>query len=219
MVQTFPMALDEFFEGLPIQSFKSDLSESMEYNQDASGAILTADMGPRLWKNDIIVRTGNYGTIEQIKARLNLLRYPNRSLFVHAMPFIAPQADFDGSILGASVITLTDVDGSNNRVIELSGFPAGYQLTAGDFMSFTYSSNPIRYAMHQFAESAVADGAGVMTIEVSSFIRPGYVLGSTVTLIKPYYKAVVVPGSTDVGSMGGQFGEGVKFSVVQTLGR
>lgn len=219
MVQTFPMALDEFFEGLPIQSFKSDLGEAMEYNQDGSGAILTADMGPRLWKNDIIVRTGNYTTIEQIKARLNLLRYPGRSLFVHAMPFMAPQADPDGSILGASVITLTDVDGSNNRVVTLSGFPVGYELTTGDFMSFSYGSNPIRYAMHQFAETAVANALGIITIEVGSFIRPGYVLDSAVTLIKPFYKAVVVPGSTDVGSMGSQFGDGVKFSVVQTLGR
>ncbi len=219
MVQTFPMALEDFFEGLPIQTFKSDLGEALEFNQSGAGEVLSADLGPRLWKNDIMIRTGSYAMIEQIKARLNLLRYANRSLFVHAMPFMAPQADPDGAILGANVITLTDVDTSNNRVIELSGFDEDYQLTIGDFMSFTYGSNPIRYAMHQFAENVAADGAGKIEIEVGSFMRPGYALDTVVTLIKPFYKAVVVPNSVEVGSMGGQFGEGIKFAVMQTLGR
>lgn len=219
MVQTFPMALDKFFEGLPIQTFKSDVGEAMEYNQTGGGEIISADLGPRLWKNDIVVRTGSYATIEQIKARLNLLRYPNRSLLVHSMPFMAPQADPNGSILGASSITLSDVDTSNNRVVELSGFPIGYKLTVGDFMSFTYGSNPVRYAMHQFAETAIADAGGKITIEVNTFIRPGFALDTAVKLIKPVYKAIVLPGSTDVGDMGGQFGSGVKFTVMQTLGR
>lgn len=218
MVQSFPMALDEFFEGLPIKSFRPDLGEALEYNQDGSGAILTADHGPRLWKNDIVIRTGDYALIEQIKARLNMLRYANRSLFVHSMPFMAPQADPDGSILGSNTITLTDVQ-SNNRVVELSGFPVGYKLTTGDFMTFAYGSNPVRYAMHQFAEDAVADGSGVITIEVNSFIRSGYVLDAEVVLKKPFYKAVIVPNSTEVGAMSGQFGEGIKFTVIQTLGR
>lgn len=212
------MQLEDFFEGLPIQSFKSDLGEAMEFNQDASGQIVSADLGPRLWRNDIIVRTGEYATIEQIKARLNMLRYPGRSLFVHSMPFLGPQADPDGSILGANTITLTDVE-TNNRVIELSGFDEGYTLTVGDFMTFLYGSNPIRYAMHQFAETVSADVDGKIVIEVGSFIRPGYVLDSEVILVKPFYKAVVVPGSTDVGAMGQQMGEGVRFTVMQTLGR
>lgn len=215
MVQTFPMNLEDFFEGLPIQIFTPELTEAMEMNRNGSGEVLTASLGPRLWKNDIVIRNGTYAEIERIKARLNMLRYPNRSLFVHGMPFLAPQHDPDGSILGASVITLTDVE-SNNRVIELTGFPDDYVLTVGDFIGFSYGSNPIRHAFHQVTASA-AENAGVMSVEVCDFIRPGFALDSVVTLIKPKYKAIVLPGSVGVGPSEGQRTEGLKFTIMQTL--
>lgn len=215
MVQTFPMALEDFFEGLPIQVFTPDLTEALESSRNGAGEVLTADLGPRLWKNDIVIRSGYYGEIEQIKARLNMLRYANRSLFVHGMPFLGPQYDPDGTILGGDPITLTDVQ-SNNRVIELTGFPEDYRLTVGDFIGFSYGSNPIRYAFHQCVET-VSEIAGVITIEVCDFIRPGFALDSLVTLIRPKYKAVVMPGSTTVGPSQEQRTEGLKFTVMQTL--
>ena len=215
MVQTFPMPLEDFFENLPIQVFTPDLTEALEVSRNGGGEVLTADLGPRLWKNDIVIRSGYYGEIEQIKARLNMLRYAGRSLMVHGMPFLGPQYDPDGSILAASTITLTDVQ-SNNRVIELSGFPNDYTLTVGDFIGFTYGSNPIRYAFHQCVET-VSEVAGVITIEVCDFIRPGFALDSEVTLIRPEYKAIVLPGSTVVPPSEGQRTEGLKFSVMQTL--
>ncbi|MCL5459694.1 hypothetical protein M3M33_13750, partial [Loigolactobacillus coryniformis] len=86
---------------------------------------------------------------------------------------------------------MADVDTANNRVVTLSGFAPGYDLTTGDFMSFSYGSNPVRYAMHQFASDGVADSNGEIEIETNSFIRPGFALDTVVRLIKPFYKAVV----------------------------
>lgn len=219
MAQTFPMALVDFFDKVPIKTFKPDLTEAMEYSRSKGGEIFTADMGPRLWQMDIVVGARHYADMERVRARLNLLRSPGRSLLVHAMPIMAPQYDPTGAILGASAITLDAVAG-NNREITLGGFPAGYVLQWGDCLSFTYGSNPIRYAMHQVADQKTADGAGVMAnLEVTDFIRPGYALGAAVRLIKPIYKAIVVPGSSEAGTSGDMVTDGLKFSVIQTLGR
>lgn len=219
MPQTFPMALADFFEGLPIRAFKPDLTEAMAFSRTKGGEVLTADMGPRLWTNEIIIGTNYYNRIEQVRARLNLLRSAGRSLLVHSMPLKGPQYDPLGSILGASTITLTTV-AANNREINLAGFPVGYQLRPGDSLSFTYGSNPLRYAMHQVVNIVTASAGGAMTgVEVVDFIRPGFTLGTQVRLIKPTYKAIVLPGSTEVGESGDMVTQGLKFTVLQTLGR
>lgn len=217
MAQTFPMALADFFSTLPIQGFAPDLGESMEFSRTKGGEITTSDNGPRLWMMNIIIGERPHASIEQIKARLNLLRSPNRSLLVPSMPLLAPQKDPLGSILGSSVVTLTAV-ASNNREITLEGLPPGYTLSIGDFLSFTYGSNPVRYAMHQVVAEKSADGAGILAaLEVVDFIRPGWTAGAVVTLVKAFYKAVVVPRSTEVGDSDVLMSKGVKFSVIQTF--
>lgn len=217
MAQTFPMLLSEFFDGLPIKGFAPDLTEAMEFSRTKGGEIFTADNGPRLWTMDLIVPAGTHAKIEQIKAKLQLLRSPGRSLLVPSMPLLYPQADPNGSIIGSSVITLTDVQ-PNNREISLAGFPVGYEITAGDFMSFTYGSDPVRYAMHQFASNGVATGGGeIIDIEVIDFIRPGWAVDAPVRIRKPQYKAIVVPGSTEVLESDAMIAGGLKFSVIQTF--
>lgn len=218
MAYTFPLPLADFFAGLPIQTVVPDLLEALEMSQDGGGSILTADVGPRLWKMDISIRPGEYDDIEAIKAKLNLLREAGRSLIVHAIPAVAPRADPTGAILGASVVTLQSVNVANNREITLAGLPAGYKLSVRDCLSFTYGSNPVRYAMHQVVKDVTADGAGVAAnVEVISFIRPGFTLDAPVRLIKPQFKAIVVPGSTNPGRVGQRVIDGLQFSVMQTL--
>lgn len=217
MAQTFPMALADFFAGLPIQSSVPTLGEAMEFSQTGAGEVLTVDLGARLWMMDVSIRLGSYAEIERIKARLDLLRSAGRSLLVHSIPLLAPQYDPTGAILGASDVRLASV-ASNNREMSITGLPAGYKLTAGDFISFQYRTDPVRYAMHQFASDATANGSGVISsVEVSNFIRPGAVANTQLQLIKPRYKAVVVPGSTKAPTIGQMKSEGLSFSLIQTL--
>lgn len=220
MPQEFPMPLADFFDKLPISSFTPDLTEELEVSRTRGGEILTANNGPRMWTTEITVHESFHVRIERIKARLQMLRSAGRSLLVHSMPIMYPQSDPHGSIIRNYSITLGQV-APNNRVIRLDGFPPGYKLQVGDFLSFTYGSNPLRYAMHQVVcMEAVADVSGLMwDIEVVDFIRPGYVLGAPVKLIKPIFKAIVVPGSTEVGESGPLTTRGLKFQLLQTLGR
>lgn len=217
MAQTFPMLLEDFFDGLPIKGFTPDLTEAMEYSRTKGGEIITSDYGPRLWTMDLVVPAGTHAKIEQIKARLQLLRSPARSLLVGSMPLLYPQKDPQGSLIGSTTVLLKAVAG-NNREINLSGFPVGYELTVGDFISFTYGSNPVRYAMHQVVASKIAAGDGTMTaLEVVDFIRPGWAVNTPVRIRKPMYKAIVIPGSTEVMESDAIMSAGVKFSVIQTF--
>ena len=217
MALTFPLPLATFFDGLPITQGQPDLGEALEYSQTGAGEILTADLGPRLWKADFQIAAKYYAEIEQIKAKLNTLRYAGRSLLVHSFPLKAPQYDPTGTILGAANVTLASVL-SNNRDISLNGLPVGYKLTPGDFLSFQYGSNPVRYALHQVVVGGTAGAGGALNgLEVVPHVRPGYAAGAAVTLIKPVYKAVIVPGSVDAGISGSMITDGVKFSLIQTL--
>lgn len=215
-VYTFPLPLDQFFDGLPIQSVNFDLPEMLASSQTGGGEILTADLGDRLWRADVVLAPQYYYEMETIKAKLHMLRYAARTLIVHQMPIIAPSYDRDGVILGASTVTLTNVAG-NNREITLSGLPADYVLTTGDGFSFQYGANPVRYAFHQIVQGGTASSGGVATVEVVPFIQPGATLPLAVQLIKPIFKAVIIPGSFDPGESRGKFTTGAKFSVMQTL--
>lgn len=216
MAQSFPMPIDQFFGNIPIRTVSQDLGEAMEYNQTAGGEIVTADMGPRLWRTTFTLNPDYHAPLNRIRARLNMLRQANRSLIVTSSPIEYPDYDPDGSILGASTITIKSVAG-NNRDITLTGFPVDYELRAGDMLSFTYGSNPVRYAMHQVVSDGVANVVGDMTVEVADFIRPGAMPGMGVVLKKPYYKAVVVPDSTESGEASNIISNGLSFSVIQTL--
>lgn len=216
MAQSFPMPIADFFGTIPIRTVSQDFGEAMEFNQTGGGEITSADLGPRLWKTTFAINPDYHVHIERIKAKLNMLRQANRSLLVTSSPIEYPQHDPDGSILGANVVTIKSIAG-NNRDVTLQGLPVGYELGAGDVFSFTYGSNPVRYAMHQIVSDSVANANGDIIVEVAGFIRPGALPDMVVTLKKPYYKAVVVPNSTEIGEASNIISNGLSFSVVQTL--
>jgi hypothetical protein len=134
-------------------------------------------------------------------ARAELLRQPGASFLVHQSHRAGPQADPEGTALGAASPTITGV-AANNRDVTLAGLPAGYVLTEGDLLSFTYLSNPTRYALHRVMETrTAAAGGGIATVEVSPPIRPGSTWPRPLTLLRPFCKAVIVPGSFEAPVM------------------
>ena len=213
MALTFPLSTAQFFGGLRIVEAQLSLSESMEINRTAGGEVLTADLGPRLWTGNFATRPSTYKETAQAEARLSTLRQAARAFFVYDGRKQFPAADPTGSILGAATPTLAVV-GVNRRDITISGLPANYVLSDGDYLSFIYNTS--RFALHQIVQGATASGAGLATVEVTPHIRENFSL-SAVTLIRPYCKAVVVPNSylPSMGQMGRS--SGFSFSCIQTL--
>ena len=213
MALTFPLLTAQFFGGLLVAESRLSLSESMEINRTAGGEVLTADLGPRLWQGSITLTPNTHAAMAQAEARLSTLRQAGRAFYMYDGRKQFPAADPTGSILGAATPTLSVV-GANRRDITISGLPANYVLSDGDYLSFIYNTS--RFALHQIVQGATASGAGLATVEVTPHIRENFSL-TAVTLIRPYCKAVVLPGSYAPSSGGLAISGGLGFSCIQTL--
>ena len=215
MAQVYPMSASAFFEGLRIMRASFDLPTNQLITRSAGGDVMGAELGARLWRVQLDLVPQTHQGAEQIRAKMHLLRQSSASLIIRPSPCFAPAYDPTGSIIASSTVLLNTVQ-SNLRDIRLGGLPAGYTLTAGDYLSFTYGTNPTRYAFHQVVSGAVAGGGGVTPdFEVIPPIRPGYAIGTTVRLNKPWMKAVLVESST--GAAGVAVTDGISLTLQQTL--
>ena len=86
-------------------------------------------------------------------------------------------------------------------------------------LSFTYGSGPTRYALHRIvSDTVVANGSGVTPLfEVVPHIRPGAATSTAVELIRPYCKAIIIPGSVQAGTARKSKVRGLSFEIIQTL--
>jgi hypothetical protein len=215
MAQVYPISVSAFFEGLNVMRASFDLPANQMVTRSAGGDVMRAELGARLWRVQLELSSARHRDAEQIRAKLHLLRQPNASLLIRPKPCYAPAYDPTGSIIASSTVLLASVN-ANLRDITISGLPAAYAITAGDYLSFTYGTDPVRYGFHQAVSSATANGSGVTgAFEVIPPIRPGYAIGATVRLLRPWMKAVLVEGST--GSAGRAVTDGISLTLQQTL--
>lgn len=216
MAITFPRPLSEFIETLKIQSIEWDIRRNDQFSGLGNGQILSANVAPPLWNGSVRLALMSYDEYTKIRARIATLDGSMNSFHVYGPPRLYPQSDPDGSILGASVVTI-DTLGSDNKSLRLTGLPAGYQLTEGDLFSYTFSSGTYQ-AMHMICEDAIANGSGLTPFfEIRPHLFPDVTVGTGVTLIKPTAKAIIVPNSLRLGSISGQSVNGAAFDVIQRL--
>lgn len=214
---TFPMPLADFADGLRVRSLDWDLSENRRTSRSGGGEILTADLGPRLWRGTVKVAPNTHRAQASAQALAQALRSGGRTFFVSPWKSQYPVADPDGSILGAAAPSLKEPTGGSD-VVTIQSLPVGYDLRPGDYFSFAYGSSPTRYALHQIAAvSGVADANGEVQAQVVPAIRPGAADGDAVTLVKPFCKAILVPGSFKSSSIGLAAADGFSFDFQQTL--
>jgi hypothetical protein len=192
MALSWPIALTEFFDTLPIQQVTCHLGRSVTVSQTDGGDLIPHQVGARLWQGQIILGKDYHRQFAAIEARIALLEEPGASLLVYDTRMTGPRADPDGSLLGINVVLIDTLD-ANNRELTLKGAPPGYVISQGDLLGFGYGSNPVRYAFHRVVTGAVANGVGVTDqIEVIPFVRQGAASGAVVTLIKPVCKAKIM---------------------------
>ncbi len=191
MARTYPISLADFWDTLGKTSVTLDLSEALASVDLIGGDTIPIDSGPRLWQGSVSTRLYKNDQVDAAVGLMEILRQAGATFRITKALRAGPAADLDGSILGASVVTISAV--VSTREITLSGLPAGYTLTRGDMLSWSYLSGA-RHALHRIADTVMADGLGDATIEVSPFVR-GDPTGATVTLIEPSCLAMLVPGS------------------------
>lgn len=186
-----------------------------ELSRQAGGKPRVADLGPEVWMAKIGCGQMDNGRAKQAAALINKMRGSLGTFYVWDPRAQYPQADADGSILGASTVTIYAL-GDDSKSLRLEGLPVGYTLTAGDKLSWDQGTDPdIHRCLHEFSDTVVADGNGrTAMVEVSPHIRPGASTGLTVTLIRPSAEMMIVPGSYDFPSNGSLF-SGITFTAVQ----
>lgn len=216
MAYTFPMPVTQFFNLLPIQQLDMDCPEQMQESQTGKGEKASAELGPQLWTGDVRFGVMTVAESAQVSGLLDVLRPAGRSFYAYDARRRFPIADPTGSILGASAPVIASLP--NAREMTISGLPAGYVLSIGDYLAFDYGT-PARRALHVLVSAAVANGAGITPVfEVSPMVRPGAVVATAVTLIRASCKAVLVKGSVTKGASKSGINRDTGFRFEQTLG-
>ncbi|AWX93295.1 hypothetical protein DPM13_09830 [Paracoccus mutanolyticus] len=194
MAYAFPLTVAQFADILPIRELAFDIPEALELSETGGGEVLRADLGTRLWRGTVALGDMTSAETDEVMAMLDVLRRANGAFMFYDVRRPGPRLDPNGAILGAVSPTLMAIN-ANLRDIRLQALPASYGLRRGDYLAFTYGSNPTRYALHRIAQPATANASGQTGwIEVSPSIRPGAVAGTAVSLIK------TVPTASSCGS-------------------
>jgi hypothetical protein len=213
---TYPMSLPAFFGGLRVASCTFSLPEALQFEETGGGEVVTAALGVRLWQGEVTLAADHHGGMAAAEAAVSAVREAGASFFAFPSHKPAPAVDPDGRFLGASVPQIASLPSA--RSLSLSGLPAGYVISAGDFLSFAYGT-PARFALHQVVIGGAAGAAGVTgEMAVTPAIRPGAVVGAAVALVRPFARVRYLPGSLRPASYGPAIGQGLSFSFRQTLG-
>jgi len=215
MVQSFPMPLAEFWSPLRVASLSLSLPAAAEMSRTAGGEIIVAELGARLWTARVTLAPANFRDAAALQVKLRLLQRAGATLFVSPRIGDHPARDPNG-VIAASNVTIAGLP-AGNQTLSLAGLPAGYALSAGDYLSFNYG-NPALQAFHQLVTDARADASGIIpAFEIVPQLRPGAIVGASVTLVKPAFRALMLPGSLNEGALQRTRLNGITFDLIQTL--
>ena len=214
MALTFPLPITQFFNLLPIEQISFDCPEQNQESQTGKGERMSAELAPMLWTAEIKLGPMMMAETAQIDTLLDVLRAAGRMFFAYDPRRRFPLADPTGSILGAAAPVIASMP--NARDLTISGLPAGYQLSAGDYLAFDYGG---RRALHRLVSGGVASVGGVTPVmEVTPAIRPGAALSAPVGLIRASCKATLAAGSISKGNTRNGITRDMSFRLQQTLG-
>lgn len=193
MAITYPLTTDAFIALLRVQAILPQLMSQEELSQLGSGDTLAKDLGPQLWTAVIQTLPMVNKAFEIAHAGFDSLRGSQKTFNIYSTGRWYPQNDPGGTILGSSTV---EIAAFTTTSMSLKGLPANYKLSVGDKLSFAYGSAPVMQAYHTILEAVTADGSGnAGPFDVSPYVRSGAAINTVVSMKKPYFTAIVVPGS------------------------
>ena len=195
---TSPLPLVTLFDNplFGVSTMSCALPDNRRFNKTAGGLVIASERGARLWQGSIQMTPQLHADAAEIDALMSLVTGSGMSFLMYDGRSAYPRNDPTGSILGASVPILSAV-AANRADVSISGLPVGYVISAGDMISYTYGSAPVRYGLHRVVNRRVASAGGIATlVQLNPPLRLGYTVGTTtLDLTKPSMVANVIPGS------------------------
>ena len=216
-IMTFPLPLSEFFGGLRVsEATPLHLPDARQTSQTRGGEMIPASIGNRLWRGSVTLAPGYHDDADATAAKLMRLTDPDGTFFARPVGRMGPIADPLGEYLAGLTPKISQIAASN-RELRINGLPNSLPLQVGDYLSFTYGSNPIRYAFHQIVGGGGAASTGGLSpwLEVMPPLRPGATVGADVVLVRPFFKAMIL--TAGFGSRRPMIAEGQSIEYVQTL--
>lgn len=217
---TFPQALPD---SMPVTGLSFYPDPMVEVTPLRSGEIISADLGPTLWRGHWQAEVLDEDALDDIRA------FYDSGTSIEAFygydkskeyPKFYKRTGFTGLFVGASPFTgnctLSSVE-TNNVQANLTALPHGFVFSKGDYLAFNYGT---RRALHRIQAAQTASGAGAVTVEVRPHIRAGWNVDAptptTVQLYRPAAKMIVLPGTYSENIAGNGIGS-VNFDAIQVL--
>ena len=177
-----------------------DLAPNYELDQTGDGGQLARELGPTLWTGMVTISSLYESQARAFEAWAVSVQTPPQPFYLAdtfkkyaASRFRVGYAGLVRAGGGAFDGTCTLGNVTSNKIMPLSGLPAGFILSPGDSLAFDYSDT-IR-AYHMIVAGGTADGGGNVSVEVRAHVRAGWTVGATVNLLSPAAKMLMVPGS------------------------
>lgn len=214
----YPLDPAEFLEQLPVRSIDLELPEVAMMSRTEGGDVLVDTVGDQLWRGEVVLDRMTPSEARQATSLINVARGGDASFMVYDLRHFFPASDPGGTAVQAAAIVIRRTY-SDARLLALRGLPTGFAPERGDYLSFTYGTNPERRAFHQIVEQQVQRNVNgdTFSFEVRPALQPGATAGSPVSFFKPAFKAVIVPGSVQPGRSSRFVTDGMSFQFQQTL--
>lgn len=179
MAITYPYDVLATFPGW---STEFDLLYRQEISRTAIGQTFVKDLGSPLWRATYQSRLMKPNELDTWRARLKAMEGGLKQFLGRPTSRCYPIAYPKGAGMGnVSDVKIASI-GGDRKTITLSGLPAGYQATAGDYIKIG------THNLHQ-----VVDTVG--SIEVRPHLWPGTAVDDIVTLVKPSCRMTILPGT------------------------
>jgi hypothetical protein len=187
------------------------LVSRQEMSGQANGVVRGKDLGSALWQS-------SYTTVEMLnrdalafEAALNSLDGLTNAFEAGDLRNRYPRNYPTGVFTDSGVLATV---GANNKSLSISGLPASFVISAGDYLQFDYGSSR---ALHQVCETVTANGSGLSPVfEVRPHIRPGFSISSAVKFKNPVGQFILQPNSIS-STLNSKVTSVVTFKAIQYL--
>lgn len=179
MAVSYPFNLLDSFPGW---STEFDLLFRQEFSRTAGGSTLAKDFGTPLWRANFATRSLKPNELDAWRARLKALEGSLQQFMGRPFSRCYPIAYPDGAGLGdVGNVKIASIN-ENNKAYRLSGLPAGYQTSVGDYQQ-------VGTKLYQVVDVVGQD------IEVRPHLAPGTAVGNVVAVVKPSVPMLIMPGT------------------------
>lgn len=202
---TFGQDLEALLTPFRVVEQTFDLGEGLQVqNRTAGGEVIRSGGAARLWRGKLVLGRVRNDQVAGLEAVLHTLRGPGAWFTMR---------DYRRS--GTRAAQILAFNGTARDILTLQGLPAGAVVAPGDYIAWDYSG---RRALHQVHKGSTANSSGnTGNIEIVPTARIVPSAGLTVAVGSARFRAVMVPGSLDMGQSRGIWHEGISFDWSQTL--